>query len=208
MIRVLVILTLFCHSSAGQEFVKGWIVTQQGDTVFGSILKHKKKYEEVSRKYAEVQFRDSTGNLATYYPPDLKAYYKNGEVFQSINAHDVKVFGLIVTAGNVLLMKTYSPLVQGCKYFFRRKIEPHYSAIDCVLKVKVDEGTNNVAMRQVSAYHGIAIFRILTSEASYRDFFMDYFKDSPMIVKKLRTGFVTSSDTEEIFKEYNSSERR
>jgi hypothetical protein len=208
MIRILVILTLFSNSSAGQEFVKGWIVTQQGDTVFGSIVKHKKKYDEASRKYAEVQFRDSTGNLAVYYPPDLKAYYKNGELFQSINTRDVKVFGLIVTEGNVRLMKTYSPLVQGCKYFFRRKNEPHYSAIDCALKVKVEEGTNNEAMRQVSAYQGIAIFRILTSEASYRDFFMDYFKDRPMIVKKLRTGFITSSDTEEMFKEYNSPERK
>jgi hypothetical protein len=208
MIRLLIILTLTSRLSAGQEFVQGWIVTQQADTVYGSILKHKKKYEEASGKYMEVQFRDSTGNLTTYYPQDLKAYYKNGEVFHSINASDINVFGLMITEGNVRLMKTYSPRVQGCKYFFRRKNETHYSAIDCVLKVKVEEGTNNEAMRQASAYQGIATFRVLTSEASYRDFFMGYFKDSPMIVKKLRTGFITSSDTEEMFKEYNSLERK
>jgi hypothetical protein len=197
MIRVLIILLFTSHLSAGQEFVQGWIVTQKADTAYGSVLKHKKKNEEAFRKYAEVQFRDSIGNLTTYYPQDLKAYYKNGELFQSINARDINVFGLVITEGNVRLLKTCSPLVQGCKYFFRRKNESHYSAIDCVLTVKVEEGTNSEAMRQASSHHGIAIFRILTSEASYRDFFMGYFKNCPMIVKKLRTGFITSSDTEE-----------
>jgi hypothetical protein len=168
-----------------------------------ALLKHKKKNDEIARQYDQVQFRDTSGTLTPYTAAQIRSYQKNNITFKSIHSADITVFAQVITNGRVLLMKSVHPSLEGCRYFFRKPNEKEYSAITCTLSVTVVEAPR--ASGNGTGHHGIGgILRILTSEASYRNFFMAYFSDCQMIVKKLRTGFITSDNTEEMFKEYNS----
>jgi hypothetical protein len=205
MIRLLLI-SFICisHQLPAQEFLPGWVVTHHGDTLHGSLFKYKKKNEELEKQHQEIKFKDAGEAVTTFDASHLKSYRKNNFTFRGIHTPDISVFAQVITDGHVLLMKSVHSSIGGCRYFFRKRNEKEYSAIPCSLPVTVVEVPQPGGYRD-GTHHGLGgILRILTSENSYRDFFLHYFSDCAMVVKKLRTGFFTSSDTEEMFKEYNT----
>jgi hypothetical protein len=205
MIRLLLI-SFICmsHQLSAQEFLPGWVVTHHGDTLHGLLFKYKKKNEETEKQYQEIKFKDAGGVVTTFDASYVKSYQKNNFIFKGIHTPDVNVFAQVITNDHVLLMKSVHDSIEGCRYFFRKRNEKEYSAIPCSLPLTVVEAPQPGAYKD-GTHHGLGgILRILTSENSYRDFFLRYFSDCAMVVKKLRTGFFTSSDTEEMFKEYNT----
>jgi hypothetical protein len=105
----------------------------------------------------------------------LKSYRKNNVVFKSIHTADVNVFAQVIADDRVLLMKSVHSSIGGCRYLFRKQNEKEYSAIACRLPVTVVEVPQPNGYKD-GTHHGMGgILRILTSENSYRDFFMAYF---------------------------------
>ena len=76
-------LTLFIYVStfAQGNFVKGYVITQNGDTLIGEVRLHPKKEFE---NYNKITFKDQLGGQKTYKPDKLSGYGCSGHHFISM----------------------------------------------------------------------------------------------------------------------------
>ncbi len=96
--KKLFLLSLFVASvaCAQQNFVKGYIVQLNGDTVKGEIKVNPKKELDL---FAKVAFKEANGMQKTYKPGKIKAYGFDKNIFISAKNNDEDVFFKVLSSG-------------------------------------------------------------------------------------------------------------
>jgi hypothetical protein len=125
-----IIVMLSGASYAQNEFVRGYIISTNGDTLKGEIHYHKKDIEN----YNHIMFKDATGAQKSYKPDRISGYGADGKHFVSGMYKDEATFyraysaGMILTleivietivANNIAYVSEYYLLKQGDKDYTR-----------------------------------------------------------------------------------------
>lgn len=109
MLRYLIYTTItfliFCCAFATAQitFVKGYLITDKGDTLKGEVKVNPKKEHEL---YSKVFFKDESGVQKNYKPNKVKGYGINNEHFISISQDEEALFYKRLTIGAIVLYKT------------------------------------------------------------------------------------------------------
>lgn len=193
-----------CSFVHAQQFVEGYIVLNSGDTVGADIFKYKKKKDEISKACAEILILEN-GVEKKFVPADVRGYGKGGSIYVSINHRIEKTnerletFARVITHGRVTLL--HVPFSKyGEKYFFRKDNERAWQMLDAILNVKVESRSTATYGNANTQGGGV---RITDYEQAFQEYFIHYFTDCPVIARKLKTQFYTSSDIIDMFIEYN-----
>jgi len=89
-------------SIAQSSMVKGYIVTEKGDTLKGEAKINPKK--EIDN-YTKVNFKDETGLQKMYKPAKLRAYGFNDEHYIAMDSDEEKKFYRILATGSINFYK-------------------------------------------------------------------------------------------------------
>ena len=87
---------------AQSALVKGYIVTEKGDTLKGEAKINPKK--EIDN-YSKVNFKDESGLQKMYKPNKIKAYGFKGENYVSMDSEDEKKFFRVLSTGDINFFK-------------------------------------------------------------------------------------------------------
>src|SRR3954467_4216646 len=75
---------LFCQMASSQSvFVKGYMLNEKGDTLWGEVKTNPKKEHEVYNKFT---FKDAMGAQKNCKPNKVKAYGFSGQHFVSMDS--------------------------------------------------------------------------------------------------------------------------
>lgn len=195
MTRVLLfLLTFITISGHSQEFVSGALITHALDTIPCSILKLKKRKSDNELNYREVQILDSLKQIRKYYPGEIQGYIKEDVVYKSLTLHNQSIFISHLVDGDASLFFYYG--ASGDQYFFKRQSEANLTILNET--VRKNAGFNEMSGRKLN-------IPIIESDNAFSIFFVDYFKNCPMLANKIRSEFYTIADMKDIFTEYNKS---
>jgi hypothetical protein len=93
--------TLF-SMKAQQTYVKGYLVTDKGDTLKGEIKLNPKKEHEA---YSKVFFKDQTGVQKGYKPGKTKAYGYDNTHYIAMDSEEEQKFFQVMASGAINLYK-------------------------------------------------------------------------------------------------------
>jgi len=179
----------------GQLNVEGFIVNHKKDTIEVTIWKNKKKRLDNKRNYSRITIIDSTGEEKVLSPDQITAYFKDNTYYRSIRPENrSSYFAKNIVYGNVELY--YFKTLE--KYLFKKKSEKEFYIIDTELDetpVFVESVGSNENPKFISP--------IQPSEKEFREFFIPYFSDCPLIPNKIRSLLYQYNDIELMFKHYN-----
>jgi hypothetical protein len=201
-IAAIFLLMLTCHALSAQDAVDGHIITLSKDTVACKILNAKKRKDQQRLNYTNLQIVDSLGNVKQIAPKEIEGYIKEGEFYKSLYTKDFSCFMLLITDGNVSLY--FYPgydMPAGEKYIFKKRNEQEYNIMNASLEVTRPSGFSVAAMTNASR---LATIPLIDREKPFLNYFTEYFKDCPLLVRKMRSQWYTSSDIVQIFKDYNT----
>jgi hypothetical protein len=203
----LIFLSLFLISigpkSICQTTVGGKLVKLNGDTMSCTLHQSSKKKEARTAIYHELQIVDSIGNVRTLYPDQILGFVVNTTAYKSLNSKEFKIFMRLVVDGHLQLFH-YSGAVMpgGDKYIFKKAGENEFTLMNASMELTKLTGFNNGLSGSRASGADIPL---IEREKRFLNFFGEYLKDCPVVVKKIRTGFYTSQDVEAIFRDYNTS---
>jgi hypothetical protein len=89
--------------TAQNTFVKGYIITDKGDSLKGEIRLNPKKEQEL---YTKVFLKDASGLQKNYKPEKVKAYGYENKKYVSVVADGEAKFFLVIVSGPIGLYKT------------------------------------------------------------------------------------------------------
>ncbi len=153
--KPLILLTLFFslyapETSASDVEKKGYIVTNNGDSVFGKLLLRKELGEvSMTGLFTQVRFVDSAGNRNTYKPGEIKAF-GIAMVNDSTFSHFVSFNDVEMTASfsskkeNAFLMKEVGGQVE-VYHLLHYVYTGKYNAQVPELYILADKATNTLA---------------------------------------------------------------
>lgn len=99
-----ILLLLACVGSQAQPgFVKGYLITDKGDTLKGEIRINPKKEQDL---YAKVFFKEASGMQKSHKPEKTKGYGFEDKTFVSVGSDDGGRFFQVVVKGPISFYKT------------------------------------------------------------------------------------------------------
>lgn len=90
-------------ATAQNNFVKGYVVTEKGDSLSGEVRTNPKKENEY---YAKVFFKDPTGMQKNYKPEKTKAYGFEDKRFVSMESDGEMKYFQVLVSGPMSLYKS------------------------------------------------------------------------------------------------------
>jgi hypothetical protein len=94
---------LYSLTGAGQNFTKGYVITEKGDSLAGEIKINPKKEYEV---YNKLTFRDPNGAQKNYKPEKVRRYGFEKRQFFSMDADGERKFFESLASGKINFYKT------------------------------------------------------------------------------------------------------
>lgn len=212
-IRIFIFLLLFSTQVDAQEYVPGKIFTVSNDTIACKIFKFRKKIEEYQKSFQSIQVQDDSGRVKVLYPADILGYVKEDKIYKTLqvnatNQPSLKLFLLQLAKGRgELFLHSGTGLDGISKYFFRKSHSKEYYVLNIPDSPKVKDLNEN--RLDITAYFpGIMKFQIIQYEDSFRQYFIKYFADCPIIVNKLKAQIYTTASLPEMFAEYNNQKTK
>jgi hypothetical protein len=98
----------FC-ATAQQTFVKGYVITDKGDTLRGEIRLNPKKEHEA---YTKVFLKDLSGVQKNYKPEKTKGYGYDNKRFVPVTADGEARFFEVIVSGPISLYKTIGEVMR------------------------------------------------------------------------------------------------
>lgn len=203
-ITAILLLLFTCGALSAQDAVDGQIITLSRDTIACKILNTKKRKDQQRLNYTNLQILDSLGNVKQIAPKEIEGYIKDGEFYKSLYAKDFSFFMLLITDGKVSLY--FYPgyeMPAGDKYIFKKRNEQEFNIMNASLEVTKQSGFSTAAMTYSSRQ---ATIPLIDREKPFLNYFTEYFKDCPLLVRKMRSQWYSSSDVVQIFKDYNTGQ--
>lgn len=117
---------------SGQNMVKGYVITEKGDTLKGEIKVNPKKEHE---GYNKVYFKDATGAQKNYKPEKTKGYGYEGKRFVSIEWAGEYNFYQLIVDGKISLYKVIAETIRMNEsvyeeeFFYRKEGEKEITGI-------------------------------------------------------------------------------
>jgi hypothetical protein len=98
-----VLVFFLCTLLAGAQapMLKGYIVTEKGDTLRGEIKPNKKELEN----YNKVTFKDQNANQKVYRPTKLKGYGMNEDHYIAMDSDEERKFYKVMARGPISFYK-------------------------------------------------------------------------------------------------------
>ena len=192
----------------GQKTTLGSIILNEDDTIHCNMIIAKKRRVERSNNYQFVLA--IIGNKTVKFKAnDILGYMKNGDTYHSFKPllPDSSFFAREITTGKITAY--YSPESNG-KYYFKKRNERHFNALDANAKYLV-EPMDNVYIPgtggEVINYNETVnpkIPIIHSNDEAFKLFFTQYLRSDPALVNKIRHGFYTLNTIESMFKDFNN----
>jgi len=193
---ILLFLLFFTLTSKGQLTVEGFIVDNKKDTIKATIWKNKKKRLDTKRNYSRITIIDSAKKEKVLSPDQITGYFKDNTYYRSIRPKDrSSYFVKNIVYGNIELY--YFKTLE--KYLFKKKSEKEFYIIDTELN-EAPIFIESVGSNQMNPKF---INPIQASEKEFREFFIPYFSDCPLVSNKIRSLLYKYNDIELMFKHYN-----
>lgn len=188
--------SIFANS---QSLNNGRIITQSKDTIPCSIVKLKNKKNDEISNYKEIEIVDSLGIRKKLYPKDIYAYIKNNTQFKSVSIEGAEIFMKLVANGKVTLYHYPGGIAGGQKYIFKKSEEKDFNVMDYEAQFKKLSGFNS----GLSGNRSGSRLLVMDQSKPFISYFTEYFKDCPIVARKIKMEFYTRDDMVDIFKEYN-----
>ncbi|MBL0743542.1 hypothetical protein [Chryseolinea lacunae] len=183
-----------------QSLVEGDVITLSSDTVKHKLRWPQKRAEQTKQRFTALEVSDDRG-VHTLYPRDILGYITNGTVFRSLVTPEVSFFMRLEADGPTELY--YYPgyvLDEGEVYIFKKKQESEFHMMRTPFRVTKIGGFNSGSFARQND-----LLPMIPKEKDFVNFFSDYMKDCPMLVRKIKSEFYTSADVVAIFREYNKN---
>jgi hypothetical protein len=194
---LILFLLFFTLTSNGQLTVEGFIVNNKKDTIKTTIWKNKKKRLDKKRNYSRITIIDSTDKEKVLSPEQITAYSKENIYYRSIRPKNrSSYFVKNIIYGNVELY--YFKTLE--KYLFKKKSEKGFYIVDTELQTYQESTLNGNVNPSYSEDTKLVSF---DSEKGFRNFFIPYFSDCPLISNKIQSQLYKYNDIEIMFKHYN-----
>ncbi len=215
---LLFITLLLSNILHAQSLIPGYLFTNDGDTIEVELWKEKKKKVERQMNNHLRVTRLLNDELITYTPLDILSFQKGTVTYRSFRhlQSDSSFFARKITSGKIDLY--YSNIGLG-KYYFKRKNERAFCALDATTKylvvqeefllLHVADGANRSSSNRSSGspYNQLVnprIPMIQSNEEAFQRFFIQYFRNNPAMVNKIKHGFYTLNNIESMFRDYNA----
>jgi hypothetical protein len=102
-IRIITVLLLPAIGMLSQNYVKGYVITEKGDSINGEIKFNPKKEYDV---YVKLPFKDANGAQKNYKPEKVKRYGIENRQFSSFEEGGEFRFFEALAKGDISLFKT------------------------------------------------------------------------------------------------------
>jgi hypothetical protein len=197
--------TLFVFATTAafpQSTAKGYIVTLNGDTLRGDIVKAAKARDDKRLSFSEVTLISDDGKSSRYVPGEISAYRKGEVLYRNFTDGDKHVFAEQLTAGRVWLY--FSTAVDGTepRYFFKRDRENAFLVMDA--NAPAPRRVGAVGRLERSTQDGPDILIKPDPDKAFREYFSAYFKDCVKLSRMIIMEYYSRSDIKDIFVEYNT----
>ena len=174
---------------AQQDFLPGYIVTNNNDTIYGLVRDRNTK--PFNRQlYEKIRFKSTEKSKRKYKPSELKAYKRGNDLFESwsIEKADSKLFDYTVTPneGNRKFLKVYASGY--LSFYLLEFMEQENNHFDATPLFKREDET-------IFAYNRISSFN------STRTKLVNYFKDCSELAEMIENKKI--KDSVEILTFYN-----
>ncbi len=130
---LIIVAAFSCSSSFSQgDFVRGYLISKNEDTLRGEVRYHPKKEIE---NYGKITFKDAVGGQKTYKPDQIKGYGGGGKHFISDKFNGEITFYRVHAVGKILLLEimydNYAPNEAPYKseYFFSVRGDKEYTKL-------------------------------------------------------------------------------
>lgn len=195
-ILLFLIFTIFFNGYS-QDFVDGYYINLQQDTVFCKILSYSKRSLR-KQDYKEIIVKIDSTTEKTFLPQDIIGYSKDGNIYKSFYSknYGLNYFGKLIIEGDVNVWEKIStPENISHLYILKKKSDDYYVVMAIT--------GNEINVIEAS----ITVYKITQNELYWTAVLYIYFADCKSIVAKLRSGFYTSADFISIAKEYNNCDK-
>ncbi len=190
-------------TSYSQETIDGYVVTLQGDTLRGKLVKAAKTRDERRLAFSEVTLINSEGQSKRYVPGEIKAYVKGSASFRNFADGDKHVFAEQLTRGRVWLYFSSGGDGTQSRYFFKRNHETDFMVMNADAPAPRRLGASAQAADRTDG-DGSDILIMPDRDKAFKEYFSAYFKDCVRISRKITMDFYSRSDIKDIFIEYNA----
>ena len=185
-LATVLILFLFHPGYAQKGYLKGYVISNDGDTLRGTIKD--RKLSPIPRLYAKVKFKNRKGKKRTLGPDDIAAYKRGESMFQSVPFGEVEKF-IGTTRVNY-----------GKKHFLRVRVKGYLTLYEHEF-IDQECGPNfdsNFYLKRTNETQFTRIPMI-----GFRKRMKLYFSDSYTIIKKIERKGYRYRNINELVRDYN-----